>query len=72
MDHRIEYGYGSGYINGMISEEKICFESGSDAPCINHVKILEADQATGVAKDRFAGIIGLSPLSTEQNLNAFI
>ena len=43
---RIEYGYGSGYINGYLETEKLCFSadmSGSQAPCINGVKILEAD-----------------------------
>ena len=65
---RIEYGYGSGYINGFINEQPICFSADSLAPCIHGVKILEADQATGVSQDRFAGIVGLSPRSTETNL----
>lgn len=69
---RIEYGYGSGYINGFVNEQPICFSNDSMAPCINGVKILEADQATGVSNDRFAGIIGLSPRSTETNLQAFL
>jgi len=36
------------------------------------VKILEADQATGVSQDRFAGIIGLAPGSTEASLGTFL
>jgi hypothetical protein len=36
------------------------------------VKILEADQATGVEKDEFAGIIGLSPISSEKQIKAFV
>ena len=40
---RLEYGYGSGYINGFLAEERICFEQGDSAPCLNGVKILEAD-----------------------------
>ena len=72
QDGRIEYGYGSGYINGLLGEESICFAQGDTAPCIKNVKVLLADQATGVARDRFAGIIGLAPSSTEKNLQAFI
>jgi len=72
LNSRIEYGYGSGYINGNIAEQKICFAESKAAPCVNGVKILMADQATGVSQDRFAGIIGLAPRSTEPNLKAFI
>lgn len=66
LDNRVEYGYGSGYINGMAAEQQICFEEGPQSPCVDGVKILEADQATGVEKDEFAGIIGLSPISSEK------
>lgn len=69
---RIEYGYGSGYINGFMAETDICFEKGEAAPCLQNVTILQADQASGVSQDLFAGIIGLSPRSTEKNLKAFI
>lgn len=69
---RMEYGYGSGYINGYLEEMQLCFEQGDKAPCINKMKILQADQATGVENDRFAGIIGLAPTSTEKNLQAFM
>ena len=65
MNNRIEYGYGSGYINGNIADQKICFAEGKTAPCVSGVNVLMADQATGVSQDRFAGIIGLSPRSTE-------
>jgi len=33
---------------------------------------LEADQASGVEQDRFAGIIGLAPKSSEKQLQAFV
>jgi hypothetical protein len=69
---RVEYGYGSGYINGFLDETQICFEQGDSAPCVKNMKILQADQATGVEGDRFAGIIGLAPTSTEKNLQAFM
>lgn len=72
LSNRIEYGYGSGYINGALAEQQICFEQGEKAPCVSGVKILQADQATGVSQDKFAGIIGLSPKSTEKQLNAFV
>ena len=39
---------------------------------MSDIKILEADQATGVENDRFAGIIGLSPRSTEKALEPFV
>jgi hypothetical protein len=39
---------------------------------LSDIKILEADQATGVENDRFAGIIGLSPRSTEKSLAPFV
>lgn len=47
--NRIEYGYGSGYINGLVTNEKLCFSEGSDAACLNDIKIIEADQAAGVS-----------------------
>jgi hypothetical protein len=65
---RVEYGYGSGYINGFVDETQICFEAGDKAPCIKKMNVLQADQATGVEGDRFAGIVGLAPSSTERNL----
>jgi len=34
--------------------------------------MLEADEASGVAQDRFAGIVGLAPKSSERELKAFI
>ena len=71
-NNRIEYGYGSGYINGYLSQEKICFAKDDSQPCVNGIKILEADQASGVEQDRFAGIIGLAPKSSEKQLQAFV
>ena len=73
MMGRIEYGYGSGYINGFLATEKLCFSKDKDtAPCISAVKMIEADQATGVSSDKFNGIVGLSPRSSETNLEAFL
>jgi hypothetical protein len=73
MMGRIEYGYGSGYINGFLATEKMCFSKEKDAaPCISAVKMIEADQATGVSNDKFAGIVGLSPRSSETNLAGFL
>jgi len=66
--NRIEYGYGSGYINGFLGQLDICFAQGDTSPCIKNIKTLVADEATGVSKDRFAGIIGLAPSSSEKNL----
>lgn len=34
--------------------------------------MIEVDQAIGVQKDKFAGIIGLSPASTEKKLDSFL
>ena len=48
-ENRMEYGYGSGYINGPVKKEKICFSQDPKSPCIEKVKILEADQASGVS-----------------------
>jgi hypothetical protein len=47
--NRIEYGYGSGYINGLVTNEKLCFSEGSDSACLNDIKLIEADQAAGVS-----------------------
>jgi hypothetical protein len=55
-----------------LGETEICFEKGENAPCIKNVKILQADEASGVSKDLFAGIVGLSPISTEKSISAFI
>ena len=38
--NRLEYGYGSGYINGYLGETDICFEKGENAPCIKNIKLL--------------------------------
>ena len=69
---RIEYGYGSGYINGKLDYQKIGFSTDGSQPTIAGINILVADQATGVERDRFAGIIGLAPRSTEVRLPSFI
>jgi hypothetical protein len=42
-ENRMEYGYGSGYINGQVKKEKLCFSEDPKSPCIEKVKILEAD-----------------------------
>lgn len=70
--NRVEYGYGSGYINGFLAETPLCFEQGDKAPCLKSLKVLHADQATGVENDRFAGIIGLAPMSTDHQLTGFM
>lgn len=72
LSSRVEYGYGSGYINGFMDELPLCFEQGETAPCVKGLKVLQADQATGVENDRFAGIIGLSPMSTDHQLKGFM
>lgn len=69
---RIEYGYGSGYINGFSDQMKISFAQDDSQPYIPGVHVLVADQATGVDRDKFAGIIGLSPRSSELKLPAFL
>jgi len=40
---RIEYGYGSGYINGFVGDEKLCFAEDKSAPCVSGIKMLMAD-----------------------------
>ena len=70
--NRIEYGYGSGYINGYLNQESICFSADDSQPCVQGIKILESDEASGVDQDRFAGIIGLAPRSSEKQLQAFV
>lgn len=46
---RFEYGYGSGYINGYMSSEKICFaDNANAAPCIDQTQVIMADFASGV------------------------
>lgn len=40
LNNRIEYGYGSGYINGALADQQICFANSTSAPCVDHVKIL--------------------------------
>lgn len=40
---RVEYGYGSGYINGFLDETPLCFEQGDNAPCVKGLKVLQAD-----------------------------
>jgi hypothetical protein len=42
--NRVEYGYGSGYINGFAQEAQICFsEDTKAAPCVKGINMLQAD-----------------------------
>ena len=42
--NRVEYGYGSGYINGFAQEAQICFSADTKAaPCVKGINMLQAD-----------------------------
>ena len=52
--------YGSGSVEGEIAQETICF-SKDNLSCISSASFIAVDQAADVGKDRFSGIVGLSP-----------
>ena len=48
------------------------FGSEKDSSHISGIDVLVADEAVGVERDRFAGIVGLAPSSTERKLPSFL
>jgi hypothetical protein len=70
--NRQAQSYGSGSIEGEIAQETICF-SQNELTCISGASFIAVDQASDVGKDRFSGIVGLSPYQAEaSNMPAFI
>lgn len=64
--------YGTGNIEGEIAQETVCFTK-DGLSCIENVSLIAVDQATDVSKDRFSGIVGLSPFQADaSNMPAFI
>jgi hypothetical protein len=56
----ITNSYGSGEVEGDLARESICLTKTADS-CIDKVSFIAVDHATDIEKDRFSGIIGLSP-----------
>jgi hypothetical protein len=58
--NRQAQSYGSGSVEGEIAQETVCF-SKDQLSCVSSASFIAVDQASEVGKDRFSGIIGLSP-----------
>lgn len=69
---RVELGYGEGYVNGLLSSEKICFGEATSNKCIDQVQMVFGDGGAGLERDRFAGIIGLAPKGDNKAVPAFL
>lgn len=64
--------YGQGCVNGQVSKDNICFtKDGNKNACVTST-FLAVKEATDIDKDRFSGIVGLSPMSDVARLPAFI
>lgn len=70
---RYELSYGSGFISGYKSYEKMCFsQSEEDTNCIKQTQIIFADFATDSEQDKFGALIGLAPKANENQLVSFL
>ena len=66
LGKRITNSYGSGEVEGALARESICLTKTADS-CIDKVNFIAVDKASDIDKDRFSGIIGLSPTQPDQN-----
>ena len=60
-EQRTDQGYGSGSISGAISTETICFAKNDDNSCIENASFIAVDKSRDTGRDRFSGLVGLSP-----------
>jgi hypothetical protein len=61
--------YGSGCVSGVVSKDTVCF---AEKQCLSGATFLAVDEASEIDKDRFSGIVGLSPLSDVKRMPAFV
>lgn len=61
--------YGSGCVSGVLSKDTVCF---ADKQCMSGATFLAVDEASEIDKDRFSGIVGLSPMSDVKRMPAFV
>jgi hypothetical protein len=59
-DARSEISYGKGFISGQVASDRVCFSAGDDH-CMNNFNFLAVDNGDDLDRDKFSGIIGLSP-----------
>jgi saccharopepsin len=54
--------YGSGSLNGTVTYDKVCFGTGSDAPCVDKQGFAESTVEPGGAflVGKFDGILGMA------------
>ena len=55
--------YGKGCVNGFVSKDNICFtkDAKNQNSCVQGATFLAVKEATDIEKDKFSGIVGLSP-----------
>ena len=59
-DARTEINYGKGFISGQVATDRVCFSQGDDH-CMINLQFLAVDNGEDLDRDKFSGIIGLSP-----------
>lgn len=64
--------YGKGCVSGQLSQDQVCFSADDDKACLSGATFLAVNEATDIEKDKFSGIVGLSPQSDLGNIPAFV
>jgi len=64
--------YGVGKIEGAVAQDSVCFTR-EDFTCISDTTFVAVDTAEDLDKDRFSGIVGLSPFNGDtSNVPTFL
>lgn len=64
--------YGKGCVSGQVSQDQVCFSADDDKACLSGATFLAVNEATDIEKDKFSGIVGLSPQSDLGRIPAFV
>lgn len=64
--------YGRGCVSGQLSQDQVCFSADDNKACLSGATFLAVNEATDIEKDKFSGIVGLSPQSDLGRVPAFV
>jgi len=71
IDEPLSHCYGKGCVSGTVAKDKICFSQESKQ-CLSGAIMLAVNEASDVEKDKFSGLVGLSPMSDSGRVPAFV